>query len=384
MQTYYISRAGGVAAILALVIAGIFSMQRAGADFEFRRQTPGAVARAVEMEPGNTEYLAFRALQIEYDGGDPRMLLERAAELNPLSSAPRIRLGLDAEVRGDSASAEKWLLDAARIDAQFEPRWTLANYYFRRGKADEFWKWMRQALQVSYGDRRPPFELCWQMSDDADAIFSRAMPGRKEVLAAYLSWLMETHRTEAVTQVAMKLAADRDFRALVLSADDALLASGDGAGAMALWRAMGLAAPAGVFRGNFEGAAIGEGFDWRWNETAGVTHADIDEPRTMHRISFNGRQPQSCELLRQTLLLQRGERYRLRWEVSLNQMESPTGIEWRIGEARASVAKGHGEIEFVAPGDVANLTLVYQRPAGEVRAEGAIELWGVGIGDGRR
>lgn len=383
MQTYYISRVGGIAAIGALVIAAIFSVQRAGADFEFRRQTPDTVARAVEREPGNTEYLAFRALQIEYDGGDPRPLLERAAELNPLSSAPRIRLGLDAEVRADSATAEKWLIDAARIDAQFETRWTLANFYFRRGEADEFWRWMRQALQVSYGDRRPAFELCWQMSGDANAIFSRAMPERKEVLASYLSWLMETHRTQAVAQVAMKLAADRDFRALVLSAHDALLASGDGAGAMALWREMGLAAPAGVFRGNFEGAAIGEGFDWRWNETAGVTHADIDE-RAMHRISFNGQQPEWCELLRQTVLLKRGERYRLRWDASLNQMESPTGIEWRIGDARGNVANGHGEIEFVAPGDVANLTLVYQRPTGEVRAEGSIELWGVGIGDARR
>ncbi|HUA82729.1 MAG TPA: hypothetical protein VMB85_02645 [Bryobacteraceae bacterium] len=382
MQTYYISRIGGVAAIAALLAAGVFAIGRARADFQFRQQSPGAVARAVALQPGNTEYLALRALQIDYGGGDPRPLLQRAAELNPLSSAPRIRLGLDAEIRGDYATAEKWLLDAARIDRQFEPRWTLANFYFRRQDRQAFWKWMREALAVSYGDRRPAFELCWQTSTDANEILSRAFSGRREALAAYLGWLLETHRTQAIAPVALKLAPDADDRALVLAGDDALLESGDGAGALALWRAMGFAAPGGVYRGNFgdfKSRAAGHGFDWRWNETAGVVHAEIDAPRTMHRISFDGTQPESCELLRQTLLLKRGEHYRLRWQASVNQMESPTGIEWRIGETHAGVGNGTGEMEFVAPADVAQLNLVYQRPNGEARAEGMIELWGVSI-----
>src|SRR5215469_5079731 len=194
MRMYYISRVLGVAAILALIAASAFSFERARADLAFRWHSPDAV----QIEPANTEYLIFRALQVEYDGGDPRPSLERAAELNPLNSAPRIRLGLDAEVRGDFAAAEKWLIDAALIDRQFEPRWTLANFYFRRENRDEFWKWIGQALDISYGDQRPAFELCWRMSDRAEEIMSRAIPDRREVLAAYLGWLLETRRAAAL------------------------------------------------------------------------------------------------------------------------------------------------------------------------------------------
>jgi hypothetical protein len=373
MQVYY-ARIGGVAAIVALFGAALFSLERARADFALRAQSPNAAA----IEPGNTEYLIFRALQVEYDGGDPRPLLQRAAELNPYNSAPRIRLGLDAEIRGDQASAEKWLLDAVRIDRQFEPRWTLANFYFRRGNTNEFWRWMREALAVSYGDRRPAFELCWQMSDDAEEI-SRAMPERSEVLAAYLGWLVETHRTQAVAPVAMKLAADASYRPMVLGGDDALLDAGDAANALALWRAMGFGAPSGIYRGNFEHGAIGHGFDWHYNEVAGVTHLDIDAARAMHRISFNGRQPESCELMSQRLALRKGEKYRLSWNASIREIALPTGIEWRIGDVRVDVANGAGKIEFTAPSDVSELRLAYQRPAGEVRAEGAAELWDVAV-----
>ena len=142
------------------------------ADAAFRKQTPEGVARALEILPDRASYLLLRALQLDYDGVDSTALLERAARVNPLSSAPRIRLGLAAETRGDFAKAETWLLDAARVDRQFEPRWTLANFYFRRERWDEFWKWMRAALEMSYGDRRLAFDLCWRVTQDADEVLS--------------------------------------------------------------------------------------------------------------------------------------------------------------------------------------------------------------------
>ena len=42
--------------------------------------------------------------------------------------------GLAAETRGDAALAEKWLQEAATVDRQYEPRWTLANFYFRQSQ----------------------------------------------------------------------------------------------------------------------------------------------------------------------------------------------------------------------------------------------------------
>jgi hypothetical protein len=149
-----------------MVLAGLFSLRLARADAEYRKGTPESVARAAEIEPFNAAYLTLHALQIEYEGGDARPLLETIARITPDASAPRIKLGLDAELRGDLAGAEKWLLDAARVDHQYEPRWTLANFYFRQQRIEEFWKWIRSALDVSYGDRGAAFDLCWRASPD--------------------------------------------------------------------------------------------------------------------------------------------------------------------------------------------------------------------------
>src|SRR5262249_38135405 len=151
----------------------------------------------------------FRALQLEYAGADSAPQLRRAATGNPLSSAPRIRLGLAAEIRGDSAQAEKWLLEAATVDHQYEPRWTLANFYFRQGRSDEFWTWIRRALEVSYGDRRPAFNLCRVMSSDPEEILIRALPQRAEVLSAYLADSLDRREAAPAFPVAMKLAAFR-------------------------------------------------------------------------------------------------------------------------------------------------------------------------------
>jgi tetratricopeptide (TPR) repeat protein len=364
---YYGSRIFAV--ILALAAA--LAIVRARADAEFRRGTPEAVERAVELAPSNAEYLLFRALQLDYDGADPAPLLERAANLNPMSSTPRIRLGLAAEIRGDNAYAEKWFLDAARIDHQFEPRWTLANFYFRRENLPEFWAWLRAALEVSYGDRRPAFDLAWRTGSPAEEI-ARAIPDRREVVAAYLSYLLDTKRFDAAAPVALKLASQHNAVDLPLldAACDEFIRRNMARPARDLWRALH-GDHTGIFAGNFETPRIGHGFDWRTPELAGVVELDLNNP-SRRRIAFDGRQPESCELLRQTILLEPGRRYTLHWESSLNSLPSPTGIEWRIAGIDAAIEAR--ELSFTAPASLADLTLNYDRPKGEPRREGSIEL----------
>jgi tetratricopeptide (TPR) repeat protein len=378
-------RFAGALLLLPLIAAAWFSVRLARADLEFRRGTPEAVAHAVELAPANTEYTLLRAMQLEYDGADSTALLERAANLNPMNAAPRIRLGLAAEIRGDPGSAEKWLLDAARVDREFEPRWTLANFYFRRGNTEQFWKWIRAALDVSYGDRRPAFELCWNVSSDGGEIFSRAIPDRPQVIRAYLEYLNETRRWAAIPSAALKLASinDAQDRPVLFGAVDALIAIDDAASAKSVWQALGLANRSGVFRGDFEAPEVGAGFDWHFLSGQGITHLAIDQPQSLHRIALNGSQRETAELLRQTLSLEPHARYKLTWESRTQGIGSPTGIAWRIGDRLAPIAANEnataGEIEFVAPSDLAPLVLIYSRPPGEIRAEGSIELWHVAI-----
>jgi hypothetical protein len=325
-------------------------------------------------------------LQLEYDGENSAPLLERAAAISPLSSAPRIRLGLATEARSDFPAAERWLLEAARVDHQFEPRWTLANFYFRQARAAEFWKWMRAALEVSYGDRAPAFDLCWRSSQDAQEIFERAIPDQTDVLGAYLAYLLGQHRN-AAGPVAVRLAAMRDpaYTALLEAACDSLLdmgsAAGNAADAREVWRLLGRPAPGGVTNGDFARPPVNHGFDWRLLESAGVTHVHLDP--SGHRIQLSGKQPEACDLLHQIVAVEMGKQYELHWETRTQGIASPSGIEWNVAGRRAPVAAAEdwrkGVVSFTAPADLVPITLVYRRPTGEPRAEGFIEIRSVSL-----
>jgi tetratricopeptide (TPR) repeat protein len=391
---YYISRIAGAFALAALGIAVWYSIVLARADSYFRAATPETVERAVEIAPRNTDYLALRALQLDYDGADSTELREKIAALNPYSSAPRIRLGLAAEIQGDSAKAERWLLEAARVDHQFEPGWTLANFYFRAERREEFWTWMRFALEVSYGDRTPAFDLCWRASSDAGKILQRGIPDRHEVVAAYLVYLLRTEPpqrrlpprmatpqdvgTQGVVDVARRLAAYHDGSDLpmLFGACDRLLAARDSA-AVEVWQMMGQAAPAGIFNGDFSTVPLNHGFDWRLIESPGVTHVSLSAP-SGHRIAFSGQQAESCSLLAQALDLKAGKHYRLHWEARTADMKSPSGLQWRVGGQHAALFPSEdwtpGELTMAATEVFQVLELAYQRPIGESRTEGNVEL----------
>jgi len=403
---YYTFRILRVGAVIALGVAMWFSVRLAVADASFRNGTPESVDRAIALMPSNADYRSFRALQLEYDGQDSEAELRRAAALNPLSSAPRLRLGLASELRGDSNAAEHWLLDAARVDHEFEPRWTLANFYFRRAYGnpsasdpeakDQFWNWINSSLAMSYDDRRPAFDLCWRASPDPNEILSRAIPGVPEVERAYLSYLLEEQHLDALAPVAMKLATLRDpaDRPILYAACDALIAKASDeaqrrngqssfeSDASAAWRALTGSLPLGVTNGNFTAPPANHGFDWRVPEVSGVTHANLDAPPA-HRIILSGDQPASSELLRQWMELIAGRRYTLRWQSRSSSLSAPSGIEWRMAGTRAPVASSSdwqsGEATLVAPTAVDSLALWFERPLGQARAQGMIELRDVSI-----
>jgi hypothetical protein len=383
---YYVSRVLGCFALLGLALAGFFSFRLAQASAEFSRGSPESAARALQILPLDTDYLSLRALQLEYDGENPAPLLERAAALGPLSSAPRIRLGLAAETRGDFPAAERWLLEAARVDHQFEPRWTLANFYFRRARAVEFWKWMRAALEVSYGDRTPAFDLCWRWSQSPQEIFARAIPDQPDVLGAYLSYLLGQHRL-AAGPVAIRLAALRGpaYSALLEAACDWLLDGGNTADAREVWRLLGRPAPGGIANGDFASPPVNHGFDWRLLESAGVTHVHLDP--SGHQILLSGKQPESCDLLRQFAVVETGKQYELHWEMRAQNIGLPSGVEWSVAGRRAVVAASEdwqtGRVSFTALADLVPVTLLYRRPTGQPRAEGFIEIRAVSIQEAR-
>ncbi len=138
--------AASIAIAAGLAFAGWRTLRAGYADLVFRLNTLPDVRRATEIEPGNANWRVWLSELLEREGGDPKSALLAAAQLKPADSAAWIRLGLRAELEGDQIRAEHYLLNAAAADKLYEPRWTLANYYFRQRRMDRFWPWVKSSF----------------------------------------------------------------------------------------------------------------------------------------------------------------------------------------------------------------------------------------------
>lgn len=384
---------------LAAACAAYWPLRLAWAEHCSRAAAPETVARAVRLAPGDADFRLRLANAREAAGADPIPALEAAAALDPGNAAVWMRLGLAAELHGDFATAGRCLLEAARVSRQFEPSWTLANYYCRRNDPAHFWPWVRAALDMAYGDFNPVFELCWNMSRDGGQILARAIPERRAILNPYLWYLLQKNRLDAAAPVAAKLAAlaTPDDQAALLAWCDRRLEAGAVAAALEVWNTMCArrllpyppldAGGAPLTDPGFASAPLGGGFGWRRPALAGVASGRHPAPAYVW-FSWNGKQPESCEPLAQLMPLAPGARYRLRFEYRTNDIPLESGLRWRVFDSRtnADLAAGspwlsspdwkRDEFSFAATADtmLARLALTYQRLPGATRIEGSLDL----------
>jgi hypothetical protein len=378
----------------ALLFAAYWAIRLAWADHLSREGTPESISRAVNLVPNNAEYRSRRA-------GLPGRLamkdLEAAVALNPMDAKAWMDLGLQAEIAGDLSRAERCLLQAARVDKGYAPRWTLANYYFRLQDEPNFWRWARQAAEMSYITPTALYRLCWRMTTDPDTILRKAIPDQPARLAQYLSFLLAENRLGAATPVAERILphdGEKDS-ALLLACSDRLLAAGDVSGSLLVWNSMiraGLlpyspldpAHGASLTNGGFTAPPTSVGFDWRIHSFPGVEITPSASPPAL-RITFSGRQPESCEILHQFVPLLPDRRYLVRFLYETSTSQTDTGLRWRIiGRAKAAkIAEAPlGEsLAFETPPGVTlvRLALSYQRPLGSTRFEGWLALRKVAV-----
>lgn len=128
---------------------------------------------------------------------------------NPRDTSASLQFALEQERAGHTAEAERTLLKAARYDHQYQPAWTLANYYLRQNQLDQFWYWARRAAELSYDDGRPLLRLATAIENDPEVVLDRL--GRRPVLLrTYLDILIGQNRRDAAWQVASMLAEFHD------------------------------------------------------------------------------------------------------------------------------------------------------------------------------
>lgn len=374
--------------LAACLAAAVLSVRRALAEFHFQRDTAAGVARALELAPGNARY---RERWADFEPASAASSRVAALRLNPYLTHVRLEQGLANEFAGNTLAAERDLRAAYSYDRMFLSRWTLANFYFRRGDGVRFRIWARAAAEMAHDDLTPLFDLCWRMDSDAAAIAAEMIPPRPAVLRAYLSFLLARGRFEAAEAAFSRLAALRDTsdRTLLLAAVERIANADSGPRALRLWNQLAqqraipypaLDESAPIVNGDFSFPTLGAGFDWHplWNPAAAVSR---------NRIEFSGRQPDEWETLWQPLVLTPGSLYEARCRYRTGNLPAHSGLRWRLLDRR-------GTREFAPPSDhlsdengaemiwrfqapAANpvrLSLCYRREPGTARIEGTIEL----------
>ena len=273
--------------------------------------TQGQSAGAAAWDSGKAQY--------RVDAGE-------AAALSPWEAPFRIRYGLTLEEAGLAVEAEREFLAAARLSRKYEPRWSLAGFYFRQNKIEPFWFWAGEALQVAYRDPEALFALAWAMEKDGAAI-RRRLPVEKRG-PIWQAWVLDAARRGRLDEV--EAALDRLGGTDPRPVAEALLAGGR---VQALTR----------FGGH-------HALDWQPIEQEGVQFV-----RVAHgfALAFNGKQPEQCDVA--TRLLPAMPPARTQWPIE----GSVRGLAWRN--------EPFGR-------DGIRVTLSYVRPPGETRAVGAARV----------
>jgi hypothetical protein len=379
-----------IAASAVLLLAGYASLRFARADWLFRVNTLESLREAIHLAPGNSLYYSWLAERLEFEGQDSQAMLEAAARLNPRAAKVWTRLGLRAEIAGNRVAAERMLLQAAAVDHGFAPRWALMNFYLRQNDAGRFRIWARRALEMGYGDLTSVFDLCWKFTQDAGQIF-QLVPDSPYVLTKYLTYLESKDRLALSIPVADSLLQHGTSKSCPALLDycDAQLGHHDAAAAIGIWNGMcrrkwidrAALEPdrcLSLSNGHLRGQFLEKGFDWRTLSDPEVTMLPMSSAGGL-KVILSGQQPEQCRLLWQIVPVAPHREYRLHFSYRTDGMKQ-IGIGWQAaGQIQSALppSEAWSEQAFSFPSgdaELVELALVYRRPSGQMRAEGAFLL----------
>ena len=392
------------ALVFAAIVAAIYSAIFARASFLFQQNTANSIPAAVRLVPYNSAYVARLAA---WEPDRKLALLHRAVDLNPFSAESWIQLGLSAEMeQRDVPTAERYYLQAAKVDRMYLPKWTLTNFYFRQQRENEFFTWAKASLAISSFSPYPVFDEMWLFSPDAAKIASW-MPERPRILVQYAIFLADSHQFEAIPPIVQRLVtaagshdpAGNGRDGLIAPIEDRLLAAGDLQPALQIWTSMkqgkwiDLPTPTlehPLTNGDFHIPFFGHGFDWAAVAPNGVRVEQLPDQKEV-RITLAGTQPENCPLLQQYVPLDPNHSYRLQWTATAQGIQTPSGLAWRLHAVRNNPPADLNSSELLnsssatwdfkppAGSGLFLLSLEYSRPIGSTRASGSVDLRSVSV-----
>ncbi|MGA2086718.1 MAG: hypothetical protein ABSG60_14500 [Terracidiphilus sp.] len=381
-----------VGVALRIIIAGACcfgiwcSWEFACADYLFQKDTEESVRSAIRLAPDNWEYYMRLA---QFDRGHARELLATSLRLDRYNAQADIELGLQYEAEGDFGHAEKLLLDAYEVDHTYLPRWSLANYYFRRDNIPAFWAWARSAAEMPADDIGPLFELCWRASPDPERITGAILNEKPELIRQYLGFLLAKDQLLAVADVVPRLVRNGEpetDRPLLFSVVNRLVAVNDAAEANALWHLLieqhwVVADTTVPNNAGFAREPLPVSFDWSLPEYPGL-HS-WPGPSGLE-TEFTGSQPEDCTVAEQAVALTPGN-YTMAYAYRTSDIPPATGIRWQIIDAKSNAVLAdstdlssdelqHSVLAFsIPPGTpLLRLRLAYRRALGTPRISGTL------------
>jgi tetratricopeptide (TPR) repeat protein len=389
------------ASCLAMIVVGIvWNIFFATADLLGRRNQPESTRWAMRLAPANGAYPAQLADEIfAIDSASARSLLQGAVELNRYDASSWIQLGLLCEAGNDFPRAEEAFLRAAGVDSTFLPSWSLANFYFRHENVDRFWYWAEKAAQMAPDDPTSLFRLAWYVHPSVAEIEYRLRMKEPGIERQFVNFVVSQGDPAAVTEAALHMLKDSDKHSVetLLGACEWLIEEKRPELAWPLWN--GLAArhliayppfaagsPDLVTNGKFGKSPISKGFDWHLSTVEGVSSFLNASPDALG-FEFSGHEPNSALLMTQAAPVQARKPYALIIDYTTSGISPGSGLEWLVTDDRsgavlarteslAAEQGGKASACFTGPDSAAfvNLSLVYQRQPGTVRAEGRLAL----------
>jgi hypothetical protein len=373
------------AALLPVLTFGVYlALKLAWADVLYSRTTPDSVARAAGLCPLVATY---QFAQAKTDPEHAALHLERALTLNPYFTKAAIELAADLEARGDAHGSEAVLMEASQRDKQYSPAWAMANFYFRQDRPEPFWLWARTAAAKAYGDAGALFDLCFHMTDDANAVLDRVVVPKTLVEQSYLAYLAAHQGLLNADLAALRIArrGQSELRQALLDYVDQSLAAGRFTAAFEIWdelcRERLLPYEAGrtvvLANGDFAQPILNRGFDWNITSNTGVAAMRLGGPAL--QIMFSGNQPEQFDILSHFVPLVKSAAYVLRFQYRTADLPRQTGLFWSLaGQQQPPLAAAgdwsSAEWHFHAPAAAARLVFNYRRFPGTTRGEGKLLL----------
>jgi hypothetical protein len=373
--------------VVAACCFGIESSWKiASADLLFRHNDAEGVRAAIRVEPDAWPYYV-RLSQLDRD--DARELLQRAVSLDPFDAPADIDLGLSAEADGDFPSAEKYFKNAFAVDNTWLPRWSLANYYLRRGNLPEFWAWAGRAAQMHPEDVGQLFQICWRVEPDPASIEARIVGSDPELARHFFAFLLDRNQVSPAAQLAPRIlqSGNRELDLPpLLHAVDRLIGGGHATAASTLWRQMmdrnWIQADANLpYNGDFAREPLPVSFDWSITALNGVhSWTGFDGLET----ELTGSQPENCSIADQVVPLMPGA-YHLLYSYRTRGILPGSGLRWQLlNVATGSPVAQSADLSsdslksddfgFIIPPiqSLYRLRLVYVRTPGTTRVSGTL------------